>query len=261
MSLRSIITSKFLLLLPVITFISCDPISGYIKIFQSLPVKVLDKTQMCSSPLAGFGTDNCDEDEGMSSDPVYKRKTISAGDYKAHISFQSKKKITLKVKSERYNYDEIDFNIPEGTYVPRYSGDINLTSSQSGQPFDISGVIDTQEEDSDTMYGTETCTYTKRVKVCRRVENNDNSEVRNNRGRGRRGPGNGEGRRRRGSRRVCEWEYQTVYGTQDVEYYMHYTTTTMSLDVLSKGGNSLLGKFDGSKHDSDKIYTYKGECI
>lgn len=154
---------------------------------------------------------------------------LSAGQYSASVDFVSKSQVAIKVQTTRFTSKNVTLTIPAGKNIPNYTGPISLSSRESGQPFNIGGRIETHESDSPTTREMESCSYTRTERVCDR--------------RGR-----------------CETRTVTYTGRQEVEYHFHYTNTLLNLNIIKLTDNSVIGKFDGRRDETDKVYTYQGPC-
>lgn len=155
--------------------------------------------------------------------------SLRAGEYSASVDFVSKTQVQIKVQTTRFTSKNVTLNIPAGKNIPNYTGPISLSSRESGQPFNIGGRIETHESDSQTYRESESCTYTRSERVCDR--------------RGR-----------------CDYRTVTYTGRQQVEYHFHYTNVLLNLNIVKLTDNSVIGKFDGRRDETDKVYTYQGPC-
>ena len=224
------LTTKVFLLLPLFLATSCQPITGYLKVLSNMNIFVTETTEDCN-PMGGAGTDICVEDEEP--ETIIKAKTLSPGEYRTNFSFQSKREVLLSIRTSKYDVEEISITIPEGKNIPQYAGEFELSSNESGQPWNLRGLLDTEEEDSQLTYTTESCTYTKRVWECHW---NGNSQV-------------------------CGWKLRTFFGHREVEYYFHYTTTNLSISYFDPSNRDLIAQFKGDRKTREKIYTYQGRCF
>ena len=227
---KILLTAKIFLLLPLFLATSCQPITGYLKVLSNMNIFVTETTEDCN-PIGGAGTDICDEDEEP--ETIIKAKTLSPGEYRTDFSFRSKREVLLSIRTSKYNVEEVTVKIPEGKVIPQYAGEFQLSSSESGQPWNLRGIVDTEEEDSSLTYTTESCTYTRRVWECHW----------------------------NGSNQVCNWVYRTYFGYREVEFYFHETTTNLSLNYYNSSNRALIAKFKGDRKTREKIYTYEGRCF
>lgn len=154
-----------------------------------------------------------------------------AGTYSATLSFKSKKKIYLKFKDGKKK--KVLFRIPKGKKLPRTSGAFTLLSSESGQPYDLEGEIDTSFSSGPQTTSTESCSETYYRRVCRRNE---------------------EGKRE------CYREAYTEYGTRQVTGHYEYTEKALSSILKDKNSGAVVGQFNGTHHDSTFSVDYYGGC-
>ena len=175
--------------------------------------------------------------------------------YSARFRFPEKNKVTLEI-TKRVNGKSkkhlLNINVPKGKELPKYFGDFNLGPKQSGLNHRLRGTVDTETTQSDLRWGTDTCTYQERVRVC--------EEVRDRPCAGLTGKARKRCRRQNAgsSRRRCRMEYETQFGTQDIEYYTEYTTRNVAAEFVKKG--QVVATFEGSDTDSYDHVTYRGEC-
>lgn len=193
-----------------------------------------------------------------------KKATIKPGKYRTELNFKSKDKAQLIVNADK-EY-KINLELPDGDSLPRYYGNISYSAKQINQPFDLKGFVDSKETYSDDFSGVETCTYIITKRVCRMVEEGrEGHGIRNesdHRG-DRRGDRRGDHRDRPQPPRrhqECKMENVTVYGQQRVTYHFKYTDSKVSLSLLEPGRSVILSEFGGTRHESDKIYTFQSVC-
>jgi len=169
------------------------------------------------------------------------RKTISIapGTYSGDLKVNSKKKFVLvmKLPSGKAKFDfTTDKNLKKLS-----SGDkIQISSRVSGQPYAVNGIYDTDSSESETRYGTESCTYTTREYECRKVDVPKDCQ-------------------RNCDSRQCGHFDVSHTGTQDVEYTWNSTTESVSLNLLD-ANNKIVAAFRGSSSDGYKSYSYQGRC-
>ena len=155
---------------------------------------------------------------------------LSPGQYDSTLKFKSKKELRLEIQN---NNNDITFNIPRGTTLPETRGNINLSAEQTGQPYDLSGSVDTQYDRSGPYTNLESCTYVVRQQVCQR---------------------NPQGER------VCHYENVTVYGRRQVQFHYEYELKSFIANFLVPDQNTNIGQFHGSYRDSRTVYDYYGPC-
>ncbi|MGB0453942.1 MAG: hypothetical protein ACPGJV_09525, partial [Bacteriovoracaceae bacterium] len=113
----------------------------------------------------------------------------------------------------------------------------------------IGGNVETRFSRSDVKYDRESCTYTTYERVCKPVckqkcrTKPDGTEV-----------------CREKCQRKCEREEVTKWGKQDVEYHYEYEDRDYLVTLFAPGTNMETASFNGTWHDSDKVYDYKGYC-
>ena len=178
-----------------------------------------------------------------------KTQQLANGTYRAEFEYkEDKREIKLKVKDAIQGKKDLEMKIivPATTEIPRNNGSVVLKGNEIGQPFDLHGELNTDVSETSPTRGVESCTYTEREYVCRRV-----CEERIGR----------DGKKYTDCHRACDYEYVTKYGQKDVEY--HYVTTTVSLmaDLLETQSQENVGKLNVDRTDSRQVYDYVGPCL
>ena len=170
------------------------------------------------------------------------------------------REIDIKFKDSMGKDRKAELKLPPGVQVPQYSGTFSVLGSQVGQPFNLSGSIDTQVDESPRYRTRESCTETDRELVCYWVERpvpGPGPGPGPHPGHGH--PGHGGGGIHR--EQVCEWRLVTLYGDREVEYHNRITTVRGLADFTDPSSNMLLATFSGSNSRSEKIYDYVGPCF
>lgn len=186
---------------------------------------------------------------------------VRAGNYKATLKFKTKKKLKLILNGED---KKIVFKIPEGTRLPSHNGVLNLTASQTGQPYDLYGEVQTDFSRSGQRSERESCSWTTYRRECHRVcEDKDDREPRDRDDirRDRRRDGDRDGRRRnRNCRRVCEDVPVTHYGYRRVVYHYEYEDKKLFVELMKPASNQMVAAFSGSHHSSNRVVDHSGIC-
>ncbi len=174
-----------------------------------------------------------------------KEKKVPAGTYQTSFKLQSENLIRLTFKKENNeNSKLVKIQLPEGTHIPRNNGQIILPASETGQKYDLEGAIDTEQSTSGIYHGTESCTYTRYERHCRRVCRQTDDSSSND----------------RRCRRKCEYIDVTYYGYQSVSYRYRYTDKRLTLEILQPSTGQSLADYNGTYHRTQKIYEYRGLC-
>ena len=211
--------------------------------------------------------------------------TLAPGQYntKATIGQSgSQKQITLEINNGNQPTKvqiSFDKNISIGE-------NFDLTAAQIGQNFDVRGTMKTSVTNSPDQSGWESCTYQRPQTVCRGPEKSaqdkaDEASLDSNAaaltqtdlpaGRAvpeasnpvmadRPGPHPGPmpGPVPPPHTPTCSTIWVTQYGNQNVTY--HYQTTTRDLNASFVQGAKTLGTYTGQSSDTQKIYTFQGQC-
>jgi len=139
-------------------------------------------------------------------------------DQKAYLAITRKDIITNAI-----------LKFPVGASIPE-NGTFILDGGKTGQTFSISGVIDTETINSETIREQESCQYPEDEYICR--------------GRGR--------------QRECRWETVWYNGLREIEYYYQTKNIKLASDLASNNGGK--ANFTGQSSDRNKIFLYVGQC-
>lgn len=153
------------------------------------------------------------------------------GTYKATLSIKSKSKAVLTLKGASASYDLV-FKIPSNVTLPSENGPINLTSQQSGQPFDLVGNLATHSSQTAVQNGQVSCTRQEPETVCWG------------------GPHPG-----------CTTHWVNYPGWQQVQYYDVVTEQSLTAELRQTGTAHVSGNLAGSNSDSDRHYISQGPCF
>ncbi|MCM2282851.1 MAG: hypothetical protein NDI61_13510 [Bdellovibrionaceae bacterium] len=156
--------------------------------------------------------------------------TIPAGAYSVNVDTKLSGDVDLSLKVNGKS-ETIRVQIPKDR-VPKENGVFTVSAAESGQPFDLRGELETTYERSHLYRGWDSCTRTVPQQVC--------------------------GYDRDG-RYYCRVEYVTVWGQQQVEYYLLTTSRALAIE-LTKAQTSL-ADIEGHNSSTHKVYTYQGYCF
>ncbi len=165
---------------------------------------------------------------------------LKAGFHQATVT-GSKKSITIKVNSEK-----IKLKVAKKSRGKIRQSSFELLPAETGQSFIISGHKDSKTEVGQKQHGKESCSYTIHEHKCvlKTVK--------------KKGP-NGKVVKKKVKK--CGKFPTTKFGVKKVAY--HYVETTYYLDIEltdAQDKTTILGTFDGSTYDSDKVYDFTGKC-
>lgn len=192
------------------------------------------------------------------------RKTIQIqpGNYQANLKVNNSKSFTLKLKTDKEG--EADILIPiksdKDFSIPR-NGNVIIRGSEIAQPFDLSGVIETNITESEQTKTTESCTFQRSENHCDKICSP--GEVLNPRN-----PNNNRDSHEPRDVRpptihcdiVCRDVLVTFNGSRYIEYHNRYTHRDLKADLLDLKNKNVLASFSGTDTDADRINDYLGEC-
>lgn len=161
------------------------------------------------------------------------RQTIEPGGYDMKMDVESKKVLSLAI-SKKWALYKLELKIPDSKYIPS-TGELSLSSNESGQPFDFKMKSQTDVSETAIQQGSESCTESIQTEVCYVV------------------PGTPP-------RQKCELKWVTAKGMQYVEFYYRTTQQRVSAVFSKISSDQVLASYDGSRSDSQKIYTRKDRC-
>lgn len=154
--------------------------------------------------------------------------------YRAELKVNSDKSYTLKLDG----HDKIlipikaakDLNMPSNGHVSISHNDIN-------QPFDLSGEIATDVQDSSRNDTVEDCTFTVTENHCQKIcDKPDACSI------------------------VCKDEQVTIKGRHEVSYHYRTIHRDLSIDFLKADKPEVLASFHGTDTQTDRITDYSGVC-
>lgn len=172
----------------------------------------------------------------------------------------SSDKVKLKLSVEGKER-EVTFKLPKGTKIKSFN-DVNILPEHSGQPYALKGHQDTEYSDSTPVRTTESCSFYTTERECgyettpRTCRNEQSCYPTPNGQQCSVVPVCTGGE----TRYVCRDRTVTHYGSQEVEYYVTYSTTSRRVDIIDPNSQQVIGNFSNQSHDSDKHYTHKGQC-
>lgn len=156
-----------------------------------------------------------------------KSKTLTTGEHKTSLDFK-KNRVVAKIETVDGSL-KVELAVPEDSQIPS-NGNFELRSSQTGQPFDTFGAVQTQVTDSQRQTGFESCQKEEYQTIC---------------------DPNG-----------CHVVPILRPGTRSIEFFYRDTHQAMQFDMTAIAeAKNKYAHFDGSAHYSEKIITYQGPCF
>lgn len=164
-------------------------------------------------------------------DPCYAEKNIQVtpGLYDAKISMNSGSEIEVQIQDAKTQ--SLKVQVPSNMTIPE-NGSFAVTSRQSGQPFDLNGVVSTTYQNSEVYRQRESCMVERWERECFETPNG----------------------------RQCSAVLRTYPGLREVEFYNIDTTQILDVALTSSADRSQLALFKGEKQTSQRRYTYQGQC-
>lgn len=164
-------------------------------------------------------------------DPCYAEKNIQVtpGQYAAKITMNSGNEIEVQIQGAKTQ--SLKVQIPSNMQIPE-NGSFAVSSRQSGQPFDLNGVVTTTHQNSEMYRQRESCMVERWERECYETPNG----------------------------RQCSAVLRTYPGSREVEFYYIDTLQLLEVALTSSTDRSQLAQFKGEKQTSQRRYTYQGQC-
>ena len=156
-----------------------------------------------------------------------KSKIVEMGAHDTSLDFR-KDKVIAKIKTSGDTF-KVEMNFAEGTQIPS-NGNFELKEAQSGQPFDVLGLVATQVTDSDLQRERERCQYQGYGQIC--------------------------------DPRGCHTVPVTREGLRDITFYDRLTDQQVHLDLTAPSDSKTkFASFDGRIRSTERIVTREGMCF
>lgn len=209
---------KVLLSIGLIALMGCDPVEGDLIVNESFQIKKV------SEPCNDYSPQCMNQEDSQ---------VLEKGGYGMKMDVESKKTLNLIISKKWASY-KLELKLPENKHVP-LTGELSLSSKESGQPFDFKMTSQTDINESEVQSASESCTESVQTEVCYVV------------------PGNPPTKK-------CELKWVTAKGQQYVEYYYRNTYQQVSSLFMKTGTQDVLAVYKGSRSDSQKNYTRRDRC-
>jgi hypothetical protein len=194
---------------------SCVEINGRLQVHESFKVK----------KKSGFLNRKTKEVE------------VSPRSYSASLKFVSDKNFTLKLDGGDLDDISVPLKAEKDLDVP-YNGRFNISHEKIGQPFDISGTINTSWENSGYNESLESCSWTTTEKRCEKVCDS--------------------------ATRSCDVQCRdvtiTFNGKKRVEYHYSYTRRDLNLEISRANSSAVVATFVGSDTESNRVIDRESAC-
>lgn len=160
------------------------------------------------------------------------------GTYKVEIE-KKRRGLELTIR-EGFGRDRFLFKTDQD--LPTENGSFTLSSSESGQPYDLKGDLETTVTESGTFSSTESCVYdTRWVQKCDYHSCHTHGDT-------------------QCCDHHCRMVEEPIYGTQPYEYYNRYTDTKGVFKLLKPSTGRQVAKGTGEKGRTEQVRTWTGTC-
>ena len=194
---------------------SCVEINGNLQVYESFKVK----------KKAGFL--NLETREVQ----------IDPRNYKASVKIISDKKFNLHLDGGSHNNISIPVKVEGRLDIPE-NGRFNISHDNTDQPFDISGIINTQRESTGYNQETVSCSINLTERKCEKI---CNSEI-----------------------NVCDIECRDVVttrsGRKNVQFHYSLVHRQLSLEIMKENSTGVVATFAGFDTESTKIIDHESTC-
>lgn len=154
---------------------------------------------------------------------------------------------TLKVKSDKnYNLELKGGSIGEVLIPIKAERDLDMPSNGAftishekiDQPFDLSGVINTDVSEYGYSDETISCTWDVTEKKCEKVCNKETQKC----------------------EVICKDAITTFSGRQDIAYHYRQVVRDLKLEFMRAGSTGVIANFTGRHQETDKIIDRRSTC-
>jgi hypothetical protein len=166
-----------------------------------------------------------------------KEQLVAANSYSASLKVKSDKNYNLELKGGSLGEIQIPIKAESNLNMP-YDGAFNISHEKINQPFDISGVIDTDVSEYGYTDTVESCTWNVTEKKCDKVLIKETGKY----------------------DIICKDEITTFHGRRDISYHYRQVVRDLSLDFMKAGSTGVIAHFTGRNQDTDKITDHYSEC-
>jgi hypothetical protein len=157
---------------------------------------------------------------------------IQPGVYKSTLSIKKSSALVQVDLGANSGKENFEFKFPSNMQLPSGGGEFDLSSAQTGQPYDMHGVLRQFVEQSELKRGREGCSYQRTEYECYYDQH---------------------------GHRICGYVSRTYQGWRDVEYYDVTTTDALRASLQSAGGPAT-AVFSGTDSRVERRYVQVGPC-
>lgn len=166
-----------------------------------------------------------------------KEVKVSPRAYQASLKFVSDKKFTLKLDGGDLDDISVPLKADKDLKVP-YNGKFHISHEKTDQPFDVSGTIHTEWENSGYYEEMASCSWTTTENRCEKICNRETNR--------------------------CEVECRevttTFQGKKRVEYHYSITKRDLNLEIMRANSTGIVATFVGTDTQSDKVIDRESAC-
>lgn len=217
---------------------ACQAVDGELNVARPI---ALDATVVIDDCMPGAVPHDCDQQVQRA------RRSLSSGTYNAEIDMNASDTLALRV-SRGDREDEFLFSIPPGVRIPDENGRFTLAATDIGQPFDVTGDVQTGRSRTPVRVSHEACRYRVERRVCRHRTHGGKLH--------RTAHKSAQHQHRHHAR--CRTEQLSLPGERRIEYQDETVISDVTM-ALRSGGISA-ARFTGRRERVSRIELYRGVC-
>jgi hypothetical protein len=158
---------------------------------------------------------------------------LSPGAYSLDIKVTAKK-VEVTIPTAQNQKQNLSLSIPKGLEIPQ-NGPFELTSAQSGQPFDLKAMVETRITESAPQRDLENCTAQRWETVC--------------------GPFGPRGEV------SCQQQPVTYWGRRSVTFIERVYARNLKAQWIPKGTEKSVAESVSQNQEFERVYLQQGACF
>lgn len=166
-----------------------------------------------------------------------KEVRVAPNSYSASLKVKSDKNFVLTLKGGSIGEIEVPIKAERDLHVPE-NGAFQISHEKINQPFDISGAINTDVQDSDYTEARESCSWSVKENKCDKVCSRETGKC----------------------DILCKEVSTTIYGKQDVASHYRTIRRDLQLEFMKADSTGVIARFTGRDIESERIIDRRSEC-
>lgn len=157
--------------------------------------------------------------------------------YRASLKVKSDKNYNLELEGGSLGKILVPIKASSDLDIPR-DGAFSIAHDKIDQPFDIVGVINTDENHYGHGDEIQSCSWTMTEKKCDKVCNKETQKC----------------------EVVCHDETITIQGEKEVAFHYRSIRRDLSMEFMKEGSTGIIATFRGTDTQVDKLTDYESQC-